>query len=128
MPEKTVIRTRRFMQNPLLHRRQMVVEVTHTATRAPTRREIRDRVAELYHITNKDTIVLTGFKTHFGGGFTSGFCRVYDDLKHLQKVEAKFVQCRMGLAKRVERSRKQIKMQKNRALKQWGTKKTTKKN
>lgn len=54
-------------------------------------------------------VVVFGFKTAFGGGKSTGFGLVYDNLEALKKFEPKHRLVRLGLEKKVNRSRKQIK-------------------
>merc|ERR1711911_214528 len=95
------IRTRKFMTNRLLARRQMVVDVLHPGRATVPKKEISDKLAKMYK-TTPDVGACFGFRTHFGGGKTTGFALVYDK----KKV-----------------SRKQRKERKNRMKKVRGTKK-----
>ncbi|CAO3590395.1 unnamed protein product [Absidia cylindrospora] len=73
--------------------------------------------------TNKDVVSVFGFKTHFGGGRTTGFGLVYDNVEALKKFEPKYRLARVGLAEPGKGGRKQRKEKKNRAKKFRGTKK-----
>merc|ERR1711862_99099 len=75
------IRTRKFMTNRLLQRRQMVVDVIHPGKATVSKAAIREKLAEMYK-TTPDVIIAFGFKTQFGGGKTSGFALVYDTLDY----------------------------------------------
>jgi len=76
--------------------------------------EIKDRLASMYDVRETDTIFVFGFRTQFGGGKSTGFGLIYDDTKAAKKFEPKHRLIRQGLAKKVERSRKQLKEKKNR--------------
>ena len=69
-------------------------------------------------------VVVFGFKTAFGGGKSTGFGLVYDSIESLKKFEPKYRLVRLGLEKKVHRSRKQIKERKNRSKSKRGVKKT----
>ena len=68
-------------------------------------------------------MVVFGFKTAFGGGKSTGFGLVYDTIEALKKFEPKYRLVRLGLQKKVQRSRKQLKERKNRSKKLRGTQK-----
>ena len=66
-----------------------------------------------------------GFRTHFGGGKSTGFALIYDSPESLKKFEPHYRLVRYGLAQKVERaSRQQRKQRKNRAKELRGTAKT----
>lgn len=59
-------------------------------------------------------------RTVFGGGRSTGFALIYDNLESAKKFEPKHRLARNGLEKKREGSRKQIKEKKNRGKKVWG--------
>ncbi|KAI9591791.1 ribosomal protein L23/L15e core domain-containing protein [Syncephalis fuscata] len=61
------LRTRKFLTNRLLQRKQMVVDVIHPGRASLSKDEIRDKLAKMYK-ADKDSIVVFGFRIHFGGG------------------------------------------------------------
>ncbi|KAH8972641.1 hypothetical protein BDL97_01G001500 [Sphagnum fallax] len=91
------VRTRKFMTNRLLARKQFVIDVLH-----PGRANV----------------------SKFGGGKSTGFSLIYDSVDAAKKFEPKYRLIRNGLATKVEKSRKQMKEWKNRAKKIRGVKKT----
>ncbi|KAI7883111.1 40S ribosomal protein S24, partial [Lichtheimia hyalospora FSU 10163] len=116
------IRTRKFLTNRLLQRKQMVVDVIHPARPSISKDELREKLAKMYK-ANKEVISVFGFKTHFGGGKTTGFALIYDNVEALKKFEPKYRLVRVGLAEAPKGGRKQRKEKKNRAKKFRGTKK-----
>merc|ERR1712025_688176 len=115
------IRTRKYMTNRLLQRRQMVVDVIHPGKATVSKAAIREKLAELYK-TTPDVIIAFGFKTQFGGGKTSGFALVYDTLDYCKKFEPRFRLVRHKLADpKAKPSRKQRRERKNRQKKLRGT-------
>eukprot|EP00247_Physcomitrium_patens_P016403 XP_024372654.1 40S ribosomal protein S24-1 isoform X2 [Physcomitrella patens] len=111
MAEKAcTVRTRKFMTNRLLARKQFA--------------ELKDKLAKLYEVRDPQTIFVFGFRTHFGGGKSTGFGLIYDSIDSAKKYEPKYRLIRNGLATKVEKSRKQIKERKNRSKKIRGVKKT----
>ncbi|RWS21202.1 hypothetical protein B4U80_02979, partial [Leptotrombidium deliense] len=116
------LRTRKFMTNRLLCRRQMIVDVLHPGRATISKKEIREVLAKKYK-TQSDVIFCFGFRTQFGGGKTSGFALIYDTLDFAKKFEPKYRLVRNGLATREKSGRKQRKERKNRMKKVRGTKK-----
>uniref|UniRef100_A0A2K5ZGM1 40S ribosomal protein S24 n=1 Tax=Mandrillus leucophaeus TaxID=9568 RepID=A0A2K5ZGM1_MANLE len=114
------IRTRKFMTNRLLQRKQMVIDVLHPGKATVPKTEIREKLAKMYK-TTPDVIFVFGFRTHFGGGKTTGFGMIYDSLDYAKKNEPKHRLARHGLYEKKKTSRKQRKERKNRMKKVRGT-------
>jgi len=124
MSDKSVtLRTRKFLTNRLLARKQFIVDVIHQGKPVLPKTEIRERLAKLYKVQDPQTVVVFGFETKFGGGRSTGFGLIYDNLQALKKYEPKFRLVRAGLATKGTISRKLRKEKKNRQLKVRGTKK-----
>ncbi|KAG6381183.1 ribosomal protein L23/L15e core domain-containing protein [Boletus reticuloceps] len=135
------LRTRKFITNRLLSRRQFVLDVLHPSRPNVPKSELQEKLATLYK-ADKNCVVLFGFRTHFGGGKSTGFTLIYDDESSQKKFEPKHRLIRVGspsarqtaflilrfqngIAPKVERpSRKLRHERKNRAKKVRGTKKT----
>lgn len=116
------IRTRKFLTNRLLCRKQMVVDVLHPGRSTVPKTEIREKLGRLYK-TTADVVFCFGFRTQFGGGKTTGFALIYDTLDYAKKFEPKYRLARHGLLKITRVARKQRKERKNRQKKVRGTKK-----
>lgn len=69
-------------------------------------------------------ILLYGFKVAFGGGRSTGFGMIYDNLVAAKKYEPKYRLTRFDMGKAKGVARKQRKERKNRAKKVRGIKKT----
>ena len=76
------------MTNRLLSRKQMVVDVLHPGEATVKKTVIQDKLSVMYK-TTPDCVMCFGFKTHFGGGKTTGFALVYDNMDALKKYEPK---------------------------------------
>ncbi|KAH6627290.1 40S ribosomal protein S24 [Chaetomium sp. MPI-SDFR-AT-0129] len=108
------LRTRKFIRNPLLGRKQMVVDILHPNRANISKEELRDKLAGLYK-AQKDQVSVFGLRTQFGGGKTTGFALVYDSPEAMKKFEPHYRLVRVGLATKIERaSRQQRKQRKNR--------------
>ncbi|TGZ74664.1 hypothetical protein CRM22_000810 [Opisthorchis felineus] len=126
MGDNVLIRTRKFMSNRLLFRRQMVVDILHPGRCVLSLKDIRERLAKTYK-TSPDMIFAFGFRTHFGGGKSTGFALVYDSLDHAKKFEPRYRLIRNGLLAATPKGRKLRKERKNKAKKIRGTKQKKKK-
>jgi len=118
------IRTRKFKSNRLLCRRQMVVDVVHPDRASLSKKEIREKVAQLYKTTS-DLVFCFGFNTNFGGGKSTGFALIYDTMDFAKKFEPRYRLTRQGVVDAKKTARKQRKERKNRMKKVRGTKKAT---
>ncbi|GAB7360191.1 hypothetical protein MBLNU230_g7953t1 [Neophaeotheca triangularis] len=112
---QVTLRTRKFIRNPLLGRKQMVVDVLHPNRPNVSKDELRSKLSELYK-ANKDQVSAFGFRTQYGGGKSTGFALIYDSGEAMKKFEPHYRLVRYGQATKVERaSRQQRKQRKNRA-------------
>jgi small subunit ribosomal protein S24e len=116
------IRTRKFMTNRLLCRKQMVCDVLHPGLPSIAKKEIREKLATMYKVT-PDVVFVFGFRTNFGGSKSTGFALIYDTLDFAKKFEPKHRLARHGLYEVKKVTRKQRKERKNRMKKVRGTKK-----
>ncbi|XP_046980806.1 40S ribosomal protein S24 isoform X2 [Schistocerca americana] len=117
------IRTRKFMTNRLLCRKQMVVDVLHPGQPSVKKTDIREKLGKMFKVT-PDTVFVFGFRTAFGGGKSTGFALIYDTLDFAKKFEPKYRLQRHGLYEKQKATRKQRKERKNRMKKVRGTKKS----
>ncbi|XP_016176752.2 40S ribosomal protein S24-1 [Arachis ipaensis] len=118
------IRTRKFMTNRLLSRKQFVIDVLHPGRANVSKAELKEKLARIYDVKDPNTVFVFKFRTHFGGGKSTGFGLIYDTVENAKKYEPKYRLIRNGLDTKVEKSRKQMKERKNRAKKIRGVKKT----
>ncbi|KAK4151863.1 S-adenosylmethionine-dependent methyltransferase [Chaetomidium leptoderma] len=108
------LRTRKFIRNPLLGRKQMVVDILHPNRANISKEELRDKLSGMYK-AQKDQVSVFGLRTQFGGGKTTGFALVYDSPEAMKKFEPHYRLVRVGLATKIEKaSRQQRKQRKNR--------------
>jgi small subunit ribosomal protein S24e len=83
------LRTRKFITNRLLARRQFVIDVLHPSRPNVSKTELSEKLASLYK-TDKSRVVTFGFRTQFGGGKSTGFALIYDDEASQKKFEPKY--------------------------------------
>ena len=99
----------------------MIVDIIHPGKPTVSRKAVRERLAKFYK-TTPDVVICFGFKTQFGGGKTSGFALVYDNLEICKKIEPTYRLIRHKLAEAKSKpARKQRKERKNRQKKLRGT-------
>ncbi|WFD44670.1 hypothetical protein MPSI1_003340 [Malassezia psittaci] len=91
------LRTRKFMTNRLMQRRQMVLDVIHPNRPNVSRAELQEKLGELYK-TPKEQCFVFGMRTHYGGGRSTGFALIYDSEEAL-KLEATFRLVRVRIYK-----------------------------
>ena len=72
-----------------------VVDVLHPGRPNVSKLDLRDKLSKMYK-TTPDVIVCFGFKTAFGGGRSTGFALIYDDLNAVKKIEPKYRLARVG--------------------------------
>jgi small subunit ribosomal protein S24e len=95
------VRTRKFITNRLLNRRQFIVDVLHPTRATVSKAELNEKLAALYK-TNKGQVSTFGFKTKFGGGRSTGFGLIYDDEESQKKFEPKHRLVRVSCSRRGE--------------------------
>uniref|UniRef100_A0A8C3YW97 40S ribosomal protein S24 n=1 Tax=Catagonus wagneri TaxID=51154 RepID=A0A8C3YW97_9CETA len=120
MNDTVTIQTTKFKTNLLLQRKQMVIDVLHPRKATVPKTEIPEKLAKMYK-TTADVIFVFVFRTHFGGGKTTGFGMIYDSLDYAKKNEPKHRLTRHGLYEKKKTSRKQRQERKNRMKKVKGT-------
>ncbi|XP_047646316.1 40S ribosomal protein S24-like [Phacochoerus africanus] len=121
MQDTACIQTRKFRTNQLLPGTQRVIRVLHPGKTTVPKTEIWGKLAKIYKRT-PDVIFVFGFRTHFGGGKTTGFGMSHDSLEDYAKTnEPKHRRARHGLYEKSKTSRKQRKERKNRMKKVGGT-------
>merc|ERR1712076_74260 len=84
--DNIVFRTRKFLDNRLLSRKQCVLDVFHTNEARAKKEEIAAQVGAKFR-QDAENVVLFGFKTRFGGGRSTGFCLIYDSKDARKKYE-----------------------------------------
>ena len=52
--------------------------------------ELKEKLAKLYEVNDTNTIFVFKFRTHFGGGKSTGFGLIYDTVENAKKYEPKY--------------------------------------
>ena len=66
------VRTKKFITNRLLQRRQFLVEVIHPGLAGVSKKDLKEKLAKMYTVADPSCILLYGFKVAFGGGRSTG--------------------------------------------------------
>merc|ERR1711920_843311 len=111
------IRTKKFITNRLLQRKQFVCEVIHPGLAGVSKADLKEKLAKMYKVADASCIILFGFKVAFGGGRSTGFGMIYDSIIAAKKFEPKYRLTRFGMGVAKTTARKQRKEKKNRAKK-----------
>merc|ERR1712046_346770 len=88
-----------------------------------SKKDLQEKLAKMYKVTDPSCCLLYGFKVAFGGGRSTGFGMIYDSLVAAKKYEPKYRLTRFGMGKAKGVARKQRKERKNRCKKLRGVKK-----
>ena len=109
------IKTRKVMTNPLLNRRQMVLDVYHPEIGTVQKADLRAALATKLGVADENTVFVFGFKTAFGGLKSTGFATVYNTVEDAYVGEPRHRLAKSGLINKNRRttSRKVRKDMKN---------------
>lgn len=84
-------------------------DVLHPNRANVSKDELRGKLGELYK-AKKDDISVFGFRTHYGGGKSTGFALIYDSPEAMKKFEPHYRLVRYGLASKIEKASRQQRM------------------
>merc|ERR1719386_478107 len=111
------VRTHKFMNNSLLKRKQFIVDVIHPGISGISKKVLQEKLAKMFDVKDSGQVIVYGFRNSFGGGRSMGLGFIYDSLEARTAFEPKYRKLRIGLIKKENKSRKQIKEKKNREKK-----------
>ena len=83
------IRTRKFLTNRLLGRKQFIIDVLHPSKPNVSIADLQKELADKYR-AKANCIFIFGLKTHFGGGKSTGFGLIYDNEAKAKEGEPKY--------------------------------------
>ena len=83
-PAEITLFAKQVVRNPLLERKQMVIDIIHTDHQNVSKTQIKAKLAKMFK-TNEENIAVFGLKFKFGGGRSSGFALVYDSVDARKK-------------------------------------------
>lgn len=120
MPATFILYARKVVNNPLLRRKQVQVQLIHPEMPNVSKTAIKDKLADMFK-AKSEAIGVFGLHTAFGGGRSTGFALIYDSLDDRKKCDQKKLLKRDGLAAARVRGRKQLKEIKGRVRRVRGT-------
>jgi ribosomal protein S24E len=74
---------------PPQKKKTQVLDVLHPGKANLSKSELREKLAKLYKVSS-ETIFVFGIRTQFGGGRSTGFALIYDDLEAAKKFEPRY--------------------------------------
>ena len=96
---------RKIMDNRLLCRKQMMIDIFHSGKNAPSNEQISVEISKKFKV-DKNTVVVYGTKSKFGGGRTKSFCLIYDSFDLRKKLDTLPNQRMLGLKQKKTQIRK----------------------
>ena len=122
MSEKFILYARKMINNPLLKRRQLQVELIHPDQGTVSKAAIKAKLSTMFK-TKDECIAIFGLKAKFGGGRSTGFALIYDSLDSRKKCDQKSLLLRDKVIEKAadKKGRKQLKEMKGRMKKVRGT-------
>ena len=119
--EQFILYARKMINNPLLKRKQVVIELIHPNQGSVSKASIKEKLATMFK-SKDESISVFGMHSKFGGGRSTGFACIYDDVDGRKKYDTKCMLLRDKL-RTVEgkKGRKQLKEMKGRMNKVRGT-------
>ena len=66
--------------------------------------ELQEKLAKMYNVSDEKCVSIFGFRTAFGGGKSTGFGLIYDNIEAFKKFEPKHRLKRKGLEVQQSRS------------------------
>jgi small subunit ribosomal protein S24e len=67
-----------------------MLDVYHPGKAGVSKADLRKLIAQTYKVQDENTIFLYGFKYAFGGGKSSGFGLIYDNILAAKSYEPKY--------------------------------------
>merc|ERR1712183_1131090 len=82
-----------------LGRKQFICDVIHPGMANVSKKDLAAKLATMYKAKDSSCIQLFGFHTAFGGGRSSGFGLIYENVNQMKKFEPKYRLRRAGVEK-----------------------------
>ncbi|CAE8637154.1 unnamed protein product, partial [Polarella glacialis] len=74
-----------------------VLDIIHPGMANVSKKDLSEKLRSMYKVHDVQCIQLFGFKTAFGGGRSTGFGLIYENLDKMKKFEPKYRLKRAGL-------------------------------
>merc|ERR1711990_127592 len=86
--DKIVLYARKIINNPLLRRKQVQMELIHPDQGNVSKAVLKDKIGAMFK-AKPEAIAIFGMQTKFGGGRSTGFALIYDSLDDRKKCDNK---------------------------------------
>merc|ERR1712060_650379 len=117
-----ILYVRKYLKNPLMCRNQLSVDLIHPGMANVPKSEIKEKLAKVMKV-KEEAITVFGLKNKYGGGRSTGFALIYENLDKKKKYDTKTGLRRDKLAGKRNPTRKAYKEIKGRRNKVKGTQK-----
>lgn len=77
-------------ENPLLKRKEVILNINHFGKSTPKRSEIRNYVAQLYNVP-QDAVYIVKIKTEYGMNVSQAIIHIYDTHEQAIKIEPEYI-------------------------------------
>lgn len=84
------IKLEEIKENKLLGRKEVLLRIDHLGKGTPTRKEIREKVAEMLK-TNIENVYVISIRTEYGSFVSWAKVHVYDDPQRALQIEPKYI-------------------------------------
>ena len=120
-PAEITLFAKQIVSNPLLSRKQISIEIIHTSKASISKTMIKDKLSKMFK-ASAECIAVFGMKFKFGGGRSTGFALIYDNIDARKACDMKHLLLRDDLLKKGKKiMRKQGKEIKGRQKRLRGT-------
>ena len=120
-PAEITLFAKQVVNNPLLSRKQISIEIIHTSKVNISKTQIKEKLAKMFK-TSTECVAVFGLKFKFGGGRSTGFALIYDSVDARKKCDMKHLLLRDSLLEKAKKvPRKQGKEIKGRQKRLRGT-------
>ncbi len=110
-PGKVVYRIAEDRKNPLLRRKELIVEIWHVGLPTPNRLEVRQKIAEMLGV-NVDCVYVRHVYTEFGWGKSKVEVHVYEDPEFGKLIEPLYIRLRNLPKEEAQKLREEIRQKK----------------
>ena len=84
------VKLEEIKENKLLGRKEVHLRIDHLGKGTPTRKEVREKVAEMLK-TNIENIYVISIRTEYGSFVSWAKVHVYDDPQRALQIEPKYI-------------------------------------
>lgn len=84
------VKLEEIKENKLLGRKEVLLRIDHLGKGTPTRKEVREKVAEMLK-TNIENVYVISIRTEYGSFVSWAKVHVYDDSQRALQIEPKYI-------------------------------------